>query len=73
MELAAAHQRVDGRSVLGRFTVGTIRLEHDGEQALGQLSWCLPGRGCLASRLRDCLPIARTELDSKIAEAIARN
>jgi hypothetical protein len=35
MELAAAHQRVDGRCVLGRFTVGTIRLEHDGEQALG--------------------------------------
>jgi hypothetical protein len=35
MELAAAHQRVDGRSVLGRFTVSTIRLEHDGEQALG--------------------------------------
>ena len=26
---------VDGRSVLGRFTVGTIRLERDGEQALG--------------------------------------
>jgi hypothetical protein len=35
MELATAHQRVDGRSVFGRFTVSTIRLEHDGEQALG--------------------------------------
>jgi hypothetical protein len=34
MELAATRPRVDGRSVLGRFTVGTIRFEHDGEQAL---------------------------------------
>jgi hypothetical protein len=31
------------------------------------------GRGCLASRFQDCLPIARTGLNSEIAEAIARN
>jgi hypothetical protein len=35
MELAAAHQLVAGRSVLGRFSLDAIRLEHDGEQALG--------------------------------------
>jgi hypothetical protein len=31
------------------------------------------GRGCLASRFQDCLPIARTGFNSEIAEAIARN